>query len=276
MQIRKQQQDSTETALIKVFRLEDIEDGYIFDDYQRYDFYQLLWFKKVSGNPVYFLDFKEYSLKDNQIVLIFPGQIDQLDIEGKEGYLFTIDVNVFFDIGQRLNSDYLNGYFSNVFLTPDYEIQENLEALIKLIFTEYDSQNRLPLIRTYIEAFLFQISGLFECGGMNDKTDIHQVARLMKLIDQYFILQRGTEFYSGEMGISNKKINQISLKGTGKTVKQHLQERLVLEIKREIHLGKKSLKEIAFNLGFNEPAYFTRFFKTHTGTTPSEFQQSVQ
>lgn len=74
--------------------------------------------------------------------------------------------------------------------------------------------------------------------------------------------------------MTNKKINEICIKGTGKTIKQHLQERLILEIKKEIRLRRKSLKEIAFDLGFNEPAYFTRFFKQHTTLTPKEFRDS--
>lgn len=51
-------------------------DDTIFENYQRYDFYQLLWFTKADGDNIYFLDFNEYKIKEDQIVLIFPGQID--------------------------------------------------------------------------------------------------------------------------------------------------------------------------------------------------------
>jgi AraC-like DNA-binding protein len=74
--------------------------------------------------------------------------------------------------------------------------------------------------------------------------------------------------------MSNKAINEYCKKYSGRTIKQHLQEKLILEIKRDIRLNKKSLKEIAFDLGFNEPAYFTRFFKQQTGQTPSDFKKS--
>nr|WP_255489373.1 helix-turn-helix transcriptional regulator [Dysgonomonas sp. 216] len=76
------------------------------------------------------------------------------------------------------------------------------------------------------------------------------------------------------MGVSCKKVNELCKRGTGRTVKQHLQDRLILEIKKEIRLGDKNLKEIAFNLGFNEPAYFTRFFKQHTAVTPTDFRDN--
>ena len=94
----------------------------------------------------------------------------------------------------------------------------------------------------------------------------------MRLIDDNYISHRETDFYSEKFGVTNKKLNLACLKGTGKTIKQHLQERLILEIKREISLGEKNLKEISFSLGFSEPAYFTRFFKKHTSLTPREFR----
>ena len=100
----------------------------------------------------------------------------------------------------------------------------------------------------------------------------------MRLINDHFINERNTSFYAQQLGLTNKKLNLISLKHTGKTIKQLLLERLVLETKKEIYLGKKNLKEITFNLGFNAPSYFTRFFKKYTGITPTEFieRQKVQ
>lgn len=263
-----------ENKFIEIFRLEDMGNDTIFDNYQRYDFYQLLWFTKTEGNPVYFLDFNEYHLQSGQIVLIFPGQIDMMEVQGKEGFLFAIHNDIFFRINQHIDSDYLNGYFSNVFVLPDEKTKELLESLLHLILVEYNSKNRLTLMESYMEAFFFHISSLLQNSEFLKNSYDHTVARLMKLIDNNFIFQRETNFYAEQLGMTNKKINEICIKGTGKTIKQHLQERLILEIKKEIRLRRKSLKEIAFDLGFNEPAYFTRFFKQHTTLTPKEFRDS--
>ncbi|MDL2296539.1 helix-turn-helix domain-containing protein [Bacteroidales bacterium OttesenSCG-928-B11] len=260
---------------IEIFRLEDIDET-VFNNYQRYDFYQLIWFTKISGNDRYFLDFNEHLIYNNQIVLVFPGQIDKLDIEGNEGFLFAIHPDNFFRINQRMNSAYLNGYFSNIFISPDAETTELLEVFKDLLLQESNSLNRILLKEIYIEAFLFHIVDFFK------KTDAYknqvdfQIPQLMKLIDANFIHHRETDFYAQQMNISCKKLNIISVKGTGKTVKQHLQERLVLETKKEIRLKEKNLKEISFALGFEDPAYFTRFFKKQTGITPVEFRENEE
>lgn len=262
-----------EEPFIEIFRLQDMGDDTIFENYQRYDFYQLLWFTKVGGDDIYFLDFNEYKIEKDQIVLIFPGQIDKLDVEGKEGYLFTIHNDIFYNISLQLNSDYLNGYFSNTFISLDIDTKVRLEKINELIFLEYNSGNRLGLMKSYMEALLFHVSALFEDSHTLNNGDIF-VAELMKLIDNNFICEKETDFYANSLGVTNRKINELCKKGTGKTVKQHLQEKLILEIKKEIRLRRKSLKEISFDLGFNEPAYFTRFFKQHTNLTPTEFRDN--
>jgi len=263
---------------IDIYDIRDTSDDPMFSNYQRYNFYQLLWFTKVGGNKLYFLDFKEYKLEEDQIILVFPGQIDRLDVEGKEGYLFTIHNDVMFDMTQHLNSDFLNGYFSNVVISLNEEIKNVLQKMMELMLLEYNSRNRLVLMQSYMEAFLFHVNSFFEntdlFKNLKDNISDPLVAELMRLIDKKFILQKETEFYGKALGVSNRRVNEICKKGSGKTIKQHLQERLILEIKKEIKLRKKSLKEIAFELGFSEPAYFTRFFKIHTSMTPKEFRDS--
>lgn len=257
---------------IEIFRLEQADDA-IFGNYQRYDFHQVIWFKKAGGNPAYSLDFKEYTIADNQVVVVFPGQIDILDTEGKEGYLFAIHNENFFHINQHIQSYYLNGYASNVFITLDDSTSFILNRLMELILQEYQEENRIVLMESYMQAFLFHVSSLYEFSDTFKNKPDTAVSELMKLVDDNFMVERDTDFYATQLGLSNKKVNELSVKGTGKTIKQHLQERLLLEIKKEIRLGAKSLKEIAFELGFSEPAYFTRFFKQQTGMTPSEFKE---
>lgn len=260
---------------IEIFRIQNLDNS-IFDNYQRYDFYQLMWFTEVGGNLSYFLDFNEYTIEKNQVILIFPGQIDMMDTRGKEGYLFAIDNETFFRMNQRIGSDYLNGYLSNAFISLNDEIKTILEKLIELLLLEYNANNRIGLLESYMEAFLFQISSFFENTDIDKKNYDSVISELMKLIDRNFIYQKETDFYADKFSMSNKTINEICKKGTGKTVKQHLQERLILEIKKEIRLNEKSFKEIAFNLGFNEAAYFTRFFKKHTALSPKDFRNKTE
>lgn len=257
---------------IEIYQLETMDDSF-FKIYQRYDFYQILWFTQVNGNNSYFIDFVDYSFHANQAVIIYPGQIDRIHIEGKEGLLFAIDKETYLNINERINSKYLSGYYSNVFISPKEETCRSIEQLIKLILHEYNHEGRLILMETYMRAFLFEIADSFEKAVEPSQRMVNNIAaELRELIGNYYIPEPNTSFYAKKLGVTNRKLNEVALQSFGLTVKQLLQERLLLAIKREIKLGEKTMKEIAFDLGFQDPAYMTRFFKKHTGVPPSWFR----
>lgn len=258
---------------IEIYQLETMDDS-VFKIYQRYDFYQILWFTRVEGNSSYFIDFVNYPYQANQAVVIYPGQIDRIHLEEKEGYLFAVDKETYLNINKRINSKYLSGYFSNVFVSQKEKADNSIEQLIKLMLLEYAGENRLFLMETYMSAFLFQIADSFEQSIDTSKKVVDNVsAELRELIENNYTTQQNTSFYADRLCLTNKKLNEIALQSFGLTVKQLLQDTLLLAIKREIKLGDKNIKRIAFDLGFEDPAYLTRFFKKHTGMTPSQFRE---
>lgn len=259
---------------IEVFKFDEVIKDTIFSNYQRYDFYQLLWFVNVKGDKKYFLDFEEYSLENNHIILVHPGQIDKLDPREKEGYIIAIHNEIFYSISQKINSEYLNGYTTNTFLSIDSKTSTILNQLIKLISIKYEVENFLIFKEGCTQSILTILSYLFDKKTKDKKISKPSplIFELKKLIDQNFITQRETIFYADKLGMTCKNINILYRKEAGKTIKQHIQEKLILEIKKELRLNRKNLKEIAYDLNFNEAAYFTRFFKQHTNLTPSEFK----
>lgn len=257
---------------IEIFRLEELTNT-VFSNYLRYDFHQIIWFVKTKGDNLYSIDFNKYTISDNQIVIIYPRQIERVDLKGKEGFLFAVNNDVFFEINQKINSDYLNGYFSNVFISLDKRRTVTLNHIQSLIIEEYNDQNRSVLMESYLQSFLFHIASFNENKILSNNRNVVLFVEFVKLTDNNFIRNRDVVFYAKELNISEKKLNEVCKALSGKTTKQFIQERLILEIKKEIKLGTKNLKEIAFELGFNESAYLTRFFKQQTSISPSEFKE---
>lgn len=257
---------------IEIFRLEELTNT-LFSNYQRYNFHQIIWFVKTKGDNLYSIDFNKYTISDNQIVIIYPRQIERVDLKGKEGFLFAVNNDVFFEINQKINSDYLNGYFSNIFISLDKKRTVTLNHIQNLIIEEYNDQNRSVLMESYLQSFLFHIASFNENKISSNNRNVVLFVEFVKLTDNNFKRNRDVVFYAKELNISEKKLNEVCKALSGKTTKQFIQDRLILEIKKEIKLGTKNLKEIAFELGFNESAYLTRFFKQQTSISPSEFKE---
>lgn len=259
---------------IELFKLEDMNES-LFQNHKRYDFHQVIWFTESSGNNSFFIDFNEFTIKEDRIVVIFPGQMTKMDIQGKKGFLFAIHNDIFFSINQNINSDYLNGYFSNVFISLNNQEKRILQFLMILILQEYKGLNRVVLMESYLQSFLFHLSSFLKEDTLaRNKNDL-LFAHFIQLSDKYFINKREVNFYAQELSVTPKKLNELVKTMTGLTSKQFLEKRLILEIKEEIIRGKKNLKEISFDLGFSEPSYFTRFFKQQTSMSPKEFIEGL-
>lgn len=257
---------------ILLFKLAELED-IVMDTYQQNNFHQVLWITKCEGDNTGTIGLNNYTFQDNQIVVLYPGQICKINLDGNDGYLLVVNNDIFFEINQIINSNYLNGYFSNVFVSTDEKTKKSLTTILSLMFIEAEGLNREILMKSYLQAFLFHVASLYTKDTVFNTQEAQLFIDFIKLVDQKFIEHKDVKFYANELNISEKRLNEICKAASDKTTKQYIQDRLVLEIKREIKSGTKTLKEIAFNLGFSEPEYFTRFFKQQTSMTPKEFSE---
>ncbi len=118
----------------------------------------------------------------------------------------------------------------------------------------------------------------FKLKGTLDGADAGQAARLsplvlafQSLLEAHFLERKDLAFYSEKLGVTGVTLNRHVKEELGKTVMQPVGERLAIEARVALRSGQKSVKEVAFDLGFQDPLYFSRFFKKHFGSPPSEY-----
>lgn len=95
-----------------------------------------------------------------------------------------------------------------------------------------------------------------------------RMARLSALIAAHFRDHQTARFYAREMGLSATHLNRIVKAGTGLSLQQVIAKKQLETAQQELIFSHSSIQAIALNLGFADPAYFTRFFTRHTGLTP--------
>lgn len=96
--------------------------------------------------------------------------------------------------------------------------------------------------------------------------------RLSSLIEQKFRSEHAVSYYAAELGLSPRKLGEIVKLYTGRYVSDVIDDRLIAEAKRLILFSDLTIKEIAFELGFEEHSYFSKVFKKLTGKSPSNFK----
>lgn len=129
---------------------------------------------------------------------------------------------------------------------------------------------RLIIILTRIAKAQYLNNVAFE----ENKFDIVRQFNLM--VENFYRTAHDVGFYAARLNKSPKTLsNYFALYGH-KTPLQIIQERIALEAKRLFYYTDKTSKEIAYELGFDDAAHFSRFFKNQTGKSPSEFKRSVK
>ena len=98
--------------------------------------------------------------------------------------------------------------------------------------------------------------------------------RFKNLLEENYAKTRNVKDYAGWLNISPKHLNHITRAITLNTAKLFIDQYVILEIKRAILSTNNSLKEIAFQMGFDEVTNFTKFFKKNTEITPKEFKRA--
>ena len=104
--------------------------------------------------------------------------------------------------------------------------------------------------------------------------DAQRIRKFKKMIERNFSNGTSIQDYARELGISSAQLNNICRANVGKSALQIVHERTALEARRQLLYTAQNISEIAYNLGFNDPAYFTRFFTKQIGISPKKFRQS--
>ncbi|MFH1198100.1 MAG: helix-turn-helix transcriptional regulator [bacterium] len=104
-------------------------------------------------------------------------------------------------------------------------------------------------------------------------TRSNYLVQFKQKLEENYSTCRSVLFYANLLSITPRKLNQVSFHATGKSAKQMIEERVVLEIKRLLTYTDYTVKEIGYLLGFNDPTNFNKFFKKCFQVTPSDYRQ---
>lgn len=249
----------------------------------RAEFYQIIWFQE--GSPTHIVDFKPLKVKPNTLVFINKGAVQQFDsninYKGKS-ILFTDG----FFCQSQLDIKYLKHtiLFNDLFSTSDVSIAsapdifEHLFRQIQSELSKLKDQYQSDILRNQLRTLLLQAERIKKQQiqkPIPKGIDLDHVIQFRDLLEEQFQHHKQVNFYADQLSITKKRLNQSTSKILGITPKQMIDARVILEAKRQLAHTNESVKEIGFNLGFEEPTNFIKYFKKHVLVTPLEFKSDL-
>ncbi|GAB3812414.1 AraC family transcriptional regulator [Pontibacter rugosus] len=241
-----------------------------------HDAYMIMYVQETKEGEN-LIDFQRYPLQADRVFLLRPGQAHQRQAKQEKGVLISFSDRFLQKTGMRAHDTFI--IFSAVYQHPYLDLPAKLkvifEELVSLMIKEL--QEPMPdmgILSRYLYILLQYL--LRECqeqiGKITPARQSERLYLLSSLIEDHYHEHRSVAFYADALDITPKHLNSLCRQHLQTTVADMQHERLLVEGKRLLFFSSLSVKEIAYQLGFEDASYFVRFFKRMTGFTPTQIR----
>ena len=225
----------------------------------------------MTGEATVSIDMQNYSIKPNTIVFFNPDSIYLLAFSKSFVNEIQIDLSTSLPVYMRF------GKAPVLEVTPqDVDEIRQLFQLIKTMLRSDKERYRHEIIRTlFTTAFyiITEINQREQPGEMKQGRCEVLFDEFMSLLQQYNKRERNVSFYAKQLNITPKYLSSVVKEVSGKTAARWIDESVILEAKALLKYSGMSIQEIAYHLNFSTQSFFGKYFKQHTGTSPSRYKR---
>ncbi|AFY02536.1 putative transcriptional regulator [Bdellovibrio bacteriovorus str. Tiberius] len=237
----------------------------------RHDFFQVV--VVAGGRGQHESDFETYPIKAGAVFVVKPGQVHRWDLQGAKGYVIEFYV-------ESLSLDAMDReLFQSLHELPEHlklssaAQQKEFYFHCEKMCGEFVSRDRGygSALKSHLNILILS---LFRLSGRTavKKSEGAFLGDFERLIELNFNRQHNVEFYAKALGLSPKALTMRVHRLLGKSAREMIHDRCLLEAQRYLGYTSMPVAEVGLTLGFQDPNYFSRFFKAKTGFSPGAFR----
>lgn len=238
----------------------------------------------ASGKGIFHADFGSFVFEGPILLFSTPFQViymEHNEVSDVNSLQFHGD---FYCIEYHRAEVSCNGLlFNNIYISPYIRLSETEVPAFKRLFNEFEEEltQEKPsetVLRAYLQLFLAKSSNIksksIKSQDDHGEKDM-QMEHFMELLDEHYLTLRKPLDYAELLSMSPGYFSKRCTRYFNKTPSHLIRERLILEAKKQLHLTRQSIKEIAYSLKFQDEFYFSRVFKKVTKVSPQTFRDTA-
>ncbi|MBS1589308.1 MAG: AraC family transcriptional regulator [Bacteroidetes bacterium] len=247
----------------------DNPESYPFDNFHAHEYNEILVF--INGGGCHNVNFKNHFIEHHSIHLLAANDLHWVErsmkstgfaIVYKEQFLQKLQiVNPNFDFCSLFN-------FSRIINLNEQEAKDFEFIFREILHNKTQSAYMLQLIGVFIS----KIANLSYTEPTTKKIFDPIVPELIKLIEKNFKSQKTISFYANKLNLTPRTLQNRFKKASSISITELIQERVLKEAKKLLCTSSMSIRDIADELGFKEPAHFTNWFKKSAKCLPIEYK----
>lgn len=256
----------------------------------RFDGYIIFFLKK--GHFSIDLNLNTFEIRERSLLMSVPGNIIKLS-SFDEGHIS--DAELLFVLVSR---EFMSGirfdfnkvfhesirFWNNPCITlqdSDLTLAEDYFNLARKIVSS-NQENKREILRALLTSFIYVTIDVWTQQLSNahvkesrSSARVNQIfERFIALVTEYHNTERGMAFYADKLCLTPKYLSKLVKQASGRSAPDWIDSFVVLEAKNMLKYSDISIKEIVYKLHFANQSVFYKFFKSHTGMTPSEYRNS--
>jgi AraC-like DNA-binding protein len=247
----------------------------------RTGFYHIIWFQQ--GNPTHLVDFNPIKIKPNTLLFLNKDTVQRFDDKSKFGGKAILFTDSFF-CKTEADTKFLRNsiLFNDLFSVYQIQVKKQSKLFAGLLqqmtneLQDIKDNSQADILQNLLHNFLLYSERERRKQNFTEikkGADLDYVMLFKDLLETGYKNQKQVNYYAKEIIITEKRLNQATTKVLGKTPKEIINDRIMLEAKRILAHTTESVKEIGYDLGFDEPTNFIKYFKKHSKYTPTEFRE---
>lgn len=221
------------------------------------------------------LDGDRHALHPRQMVSIPPMTVHGFQFDqGTRGWVLTLPVAEFADV---LTGD--GPLAAPLARWGRVDLTEAIQTHVARLAGEHAAQDafRIPALRAQAIDLLCQVARALpapEDTAPPTRPDI--MARFDDLLRAGLRERRTVADYAADLAITPTHLNRVIRAATGLSAARYVEGQMIQEARRQLAYTRLSVAEIGYRMGFEDPAYFSRVFRRHTGERPTEYRQRLR
>lgn len=274
---------STKWGSFSVERFEDSFNNAKGDVYapHRHDLYEVFWISQGQGTC--YVDFQPYEIQPPMLIFIAPGQVHSWKLTAPFAGYILLFTNDFF--ATRSIDDSTHPLAIPLFETqgsgPALSVLKDRSPEFSRLFQKLESEFETALqdqdgaLHAYLRLLLIEAKRLTEgLPGSNHKDESAALLtkKFLQLVERNFLAIVSVADYAEMLNVTPNHLIETTKRTVGKPAGRIVRERVLLEAKRLLCYSDMSASDIAYHLSFEDPSYFSRFFRKYTGMCPMDFR----
>jgi AraC-like DNA-binding protein len=236
-----------------------------------------------SGSLTHKVDLKNLTIASGQSFFVLPNQIHAAPVHRRddiECFKMSFDQNClsllpkqFFFLLNPLNSQIIS--FDN---NSRQRVKILFEILNKILHADND-QKDAEIILAHLNSLLTEFNNAYFKTVAKEKLEANKLSKYIEFqiaVETHLSEQHSIHTIASNLSLTTNNLYNIVKEFSGVSPKEFITNRLMLEAKRKLFYSETSVKELAYELGFSDPDYFSKLFKKSTGKSVTQFIDSLQ